>query len=576
VEALLAEGQRVVAWVDPSRPRQPWDENLVQVIAAPLPEADAPLPAMPTCDACVLANALEPDDGPSEDLSRIAEKRYRVAERLVSHVGATRFILVSSIEVAGPLTPSEGEQYESHAPSPNLHSGGALQAIETHSLYLARERGVTTVILRAGHVYGGGDPGFLLPALDLLQHSDLERLRQEWANHRFHPLHIADLAMAVVRSVQKGSGIYHITGTEQPTVGDILRTLERVARKRGMEVPALKSPLFSNALEERVHYRYPAERARSELGWRPRRELEAAVVELADRTAVDRQFVTRRTQASGGIEDWMDDARLRRALTRPVRTFAARALRVAGARRVLMLGCADADIALWLASTQDLQVLATDLSEAAVHSARAAAAARGLSAKIRFERIDPTTLTGHEPFDALCILDPAGATALSPQEVHTLMQRTLKPDGILISAGPHCIEGHHPRLSRVMSACFGSWLARAFDEKSWRRAIVRERTRGFSMARRDGTNRAQRHQQALLLESPRTESYAHFLAPFVANAFVVHQRWAWVRGLVRAGLPLLMLFDGWLCRFPLPKSWAALGLRVWRSGPEARDVTPSA
>lgn len=579
IEALLAEGHRVVAWVDPLAVRQPWDETRVQVVSAPLPEPGAPLPPLPQCDVCVLANALEPADGPSEELWHIAERRYRVAERLVQHVNAARFILISSIEVAGPLTPLDGERYESHAPAPASHVGGALQAVETHSLYLARERGVATVILRAGHLYGGGDPGFLMPALDLMQHPDAERVRLEWANHRYHPAHLADLAQAVARAVQRGNGIYHITGLEQPTVGDVLRTLERVARKRGLDVSALKPPLFATAAPERAHYRYPADRARSDLGWRPRWSLEAGVQDLATRTPVDRQFATRRTQSGGGVEDWTDDARLAATLSRPVRAFLLRTLEEHRARRILEIGSGEGTLALWLASTLGATVLGTDIAAPAVARAKSAAAACGLGERVRFECSDPATITSVEAFDAICIIDPAGRISLSPAEVQGLVQRVLKPGGVLLVAGPHCLEGHHPRLSRVMSACFGSWLRHAFDEKSWRRAIARDRTRGFSVARRDGTHRARRHQEALLAPAPAHEEYAHFLAPFVANAFVVHQRWRWVRGLVRLLLPVLVLLDGWLCRFPLPRSWAALGLRAWVTPalPVAgRKLTPSA
>ncbi len=579
IEALLAEGHSVVAWVDPAAVRQPWDETRVQVVSAPLPEPDAPLPSLPHCDVCVLANALGPGDGPSEELCHIAERRYRVAERLVQHVGAERFILISSIEAAGPLAALDGERFESHAPAPASHVGGALQAVETHSLYLARERGVATVILRAGHLYGGGDPGFLLPALDLLRHPDAEQVRLEWANHRYHPAHLADLAQAVARAVQRGNGIYHITGEEQPTVGDVLRTLERVARKRGLEVSPLKPPLFAAAASERAHYRYPADRARGELGWRPRWSLEAGVQDLATRTPVDRQFATRRTQVGGGVEDWTDDASLTTTLSRPVRSFLLRSLQEERARRVLELGSGEGTLALWMASALNVRVTGTDIAAPAVARAKAAAVARGLAERVHFECCDPATFTSPEAFDAICIVDPAGRLSLSPAEVQGLVERLLKPGGLFIVARPHCLEGHHPRLSRVMSACFGSWLRHAFDEKSWRRAIARDRTRGFSVARKDGTHRARRHQEALLQLAPAREEYAHFLAPFVANAFVVHQRWRWVRGLVRLLLPVLVLLDGWLCRFPLPKSWAALGLRAWVTPalpPAARGLTPSA
>ncbi|MSR75610.1 MAG: methyltransferase domain-containing protein [Planctomycetes bacterium] len=565
VEALLAEGHKVVAWTRPESLAQPWDEEMVRVICAPLPAPTEPLPELPRCDVLVLANALEDGDGPPEALWRIAEERYRVAERVLSACGADRFVLLSNIEVAGPLTPAEGERFEAQEPRPAEHSGGALLAVEHHSMYLARERQVGLVILRAGHIYGHGNPGVFSQAMLLLQSEDVELLQREWPNHRYQPVHLADLAQAVTRAVQRGNGIYHIMGNEIPTVGELMRVLERVARARGIALTALKAPLFATPSSERMHYRFPVERARAELGYAPRWSLEAGLLEVAGRTKVEMQFAAHRTTAISAqlMEDWSEDEGLSRMLHAPVRRFLGNAVRRHRVRRVLDLGCGDGRHSLWMASALDVQVQGVDPAWELVVRANAAATAADVNARASYTVGDLASVNVSTPVDAVCLFGALEEHPLLLAELGFILKRVLKPDGVVLIVGPHCIEGYHPKLSRVMHAFFTSWMRRFFDERAYRRSIARERTRGFSETRRDGSVSSRRTSTVEHAATPLDERYAHFLAPFIANAFVTFQRAALVRGLMRCVMPLCVRVDGWLCRFPLPRSWAALSMRSY-------------
>ena len=564
-EALLAEGHKLTVWTRPDHSVQSWDSESVHVICAPFPSPDESLPALPPCDVVVLANALESGDGPDESLWRIAEERFRVAERAVAACGAQRFVLLSTLEVAGPLSMEEGERFESQEPRPTVHSGGALLAVEHHSMHMARERQVELVILRAGHCYGHGNPGFFSKAVALLQADHLDLLQQEWANHRYLPVHIADLAQAVARAMHRGNGIYHIVGAEMPIVGDLLRVLERAARKRGLALPALKAPLFASPSAERIHYRYPAERARHDLGFAPRWSLEAGLLEVAEHTDVQIQFVARRSTLAGSnaAEDWSEDERLARCLHAPLRRFLTHSVRRHGVRTVLDLGCGDGKHSLWMAQALGVKVQGVDPAPTLVARANEATKLAGLGHTAAYRVSELSTVQVAERVDAVCLFGALEEHPLLRADLHAIVERVLKPNGIVIVIGPHCIEGYHPRLSRVMLALFGSWMRHFFDERGYRRSIARERTRGFSESRRDGSGVSRNASMGQFASEPFEERFAHFIAPFTANALVTFQRSVFVRAIARCVMPLCVAVDSWLCRFPLPQSWAALSMRSY-------------
>ena len=183
--------------------------------------------------------------------------------------GVDRVILLSSIEAAGPVMHDQAPVFEGAQDAPVTERGRDCLIMEKAAMAHRGRTGCALVILRAGHLYGGGRLGCLTPLfLHLLSGREHALIRTP-ADRRLQPLHVEDLAQAAACAVSAGEWINTISDGTHPTVGDLLRALSLAGRRTGYEVPSW--PGSDGApTGARVHYAHPHHRAGREMGYEPR------------------------------------------------------------------------------------------------------------------------------------------------------------------------------------------------------------------------------------------------------------------------------------------------------------------
>jgi len=531
---------------------------------------------VPQADAVIIAWPVGEEDATPEKLVALAVERFNASFEVGQRTGVQRWIVLSGIEAAGPLHWEQGLAYESVKPDPAVHVGGALREMERHAMLQIGPTGDSLVILRAGHVYGDGNPGFLDQVVRILGGADRELVRAEWSNRRFQPVHVRDVASAAVLAVTRGEGIYHVTDGTCPTVGQIVRDVEGVGRMKGFQLPRVRAPLRARPSSLRIHYAYPPDRAVRDLGYRPGWTLSAGTAALVDQlNFTDRagglSELVRKTRgegvkvadpdATGGIysttQDWVEDENLRDVLHRPVSRFIHRALRSVRARRVLDFGCEDGTWSRALIRGSGVRIVGVDSSEENIRQAREQADVEGLADDAEYHVGNPADFSVEEPVDAVLCYGALGHFSDIEQDLPAFLERILVPGGLLVAIERHCDDGYHPSLLRLMRNASGSWARRLFDLRRYEDLI---QSPGLDpvLEAIAGPARSGRWLQTRF--SPVRAGHAHFLSPFAANSLVVFQRSRRIRGMARFVMPALVRVDDWLCRFPQFKAWAALGM----------------
>ena len=591
-QILVKEGFRATAHVggDGDLPAlrgvTTWRQELAPAAADPSIE-------VPAADAAIFARPIDPGDAAPEELQAVALERLAAEFEIAKRAGVQRWVVISGIEAAGPLTWERGLEYENIDPAPVIHIGGALREMEREVVRLVGAAGGSLVILRPGHLYGEGEPGFLDQVIQILTGPDRELVRAEWANRRFQPVHARDVARVAVAAVTRGEGIYHITDGTCPTVGHIVRDIQGVGRLKGLHLPSVRPPLRARPDRGRIHYAFPADRAMRDLQYQPGWTLSAGTAALVDelhlekRTASGLSRIVHRSRqdadalldeeagvtiAAGAdgeqlAQDWADDQRLTDVLHRPVFRFVRDVLRRSAATRVLDFGCGDGAWSRTLAKDSGVRIIGVDGSAGRIRRAIELAEADGVSDRVEYQKANLFNFTVDEKVDAVCCFGSIQHLPDIERQLPMILERNLRPGGVLLAIGRHCDDGYHPSLLRFMQNAKGSWASRFFDIHRYEATV----DVGGPLRLDEVSPTAAMRMRAPELDrwlpsryAPLRMGHTHFLAPFIANAFVVYQRSPGVRRLTRLVLPAVLRLDGWLCRFPQFRSWAALGMYAVR------------
>lgn len=224
--------------------------------------------------AIIVPACLEPE---RENAAASFEIQARVAREL----GARRLVVVSSIEASGPLRFDDMPAYEGgHAERPTSPLGHAALAVERAALALGDREGLEVVVLRAGHLYGEGIPGCVLPFLEAADGQTPDWLLRHQDDHLLQPVHLLDLAQAVALAVGQGAWIYHITAQSCPSVGELSQGFSQACAELGLHLRHEGCAPSTGPSQDRIHFGYPDHRAERELGFVPRIDFADGVAPL--------------------------------------------------------------------------------------------------------------------------------------------------------------------------------------------------------------------------------------------------------------------------------------------------------
>ena len=465
------------------------------------------------------------------------------------------------------------------------------------------------MILRAGHTYGyWHHPSFVEEILAGLREGGLNWVKLKAADHSWVPVHTRDVAAAVALAVGKGEGIYLVTDGTCPSVGELLSTFFRVARKLDYPHVRHRIPRGSLPSPTAVHYEYRSDRAHLELGYTPRVSFEQGLPEVLEglrqpdgeahgNTATEFQHEGDESQGSvfenearfwdeqnlhreylyANPHDWRFDVRLGNILQMPVYRMIRRVMKRHRPRTALDLGCGTGIYPRVLAKRCGLKMTGVDLSPAQIAMATRLAELEGVSDLVDFEVANVLEYEGREKVDMITAFGALHHFPDIDEHLPGILERNLKPGGILLAVEPHYEDGYHPKLQRKIGRIAGSRFVRFFDGDRYlavhAAAAAGESLRGESPAGRI-FHKEELDLDAFLRSSlePLDVRYIHAYAPYVANIYVVYMKVRWFRTLVRWSLPLVVRWDGWVSQRKSWKPYAAEALYTLRwAGPESRS-----
>jgi nucleoside-diphosphate-sugar epimerase len=287
LDRLLRRGDRVVAIVrDPAKLRRT-DRNLTVVqadLGGPLPDSIAI-----EADALVHAAACTDFEADPEELMRVNRDGTRRITELAIRSGVRRAVLVSSDHAAGPARPAEIPRPEGAGGEPATNYGRSKLAGEQVFTELLQAAGIEPTILRPACIIGDGELGFVRIVLNALR-NEHPMLGQEWRNHRWQSVHVADVVEAIDLALRYGgAGTFNLTNGTTPTVGQVTSHVAAIAADFGMGVDAQPEPPEIQPISpERIHYANACTRAVAEWNWGGRRTFPQTVIELAESLGLSR------------------------------------------------------------------------------------------------------------------------------------------------------------------------------------------------------------------------------------------------------------------------------------------------
>ncbi|MAG58189.1 MAG: hypothetical protein CMJ83_18030, partial [Planctomycetes bacterium] len=280
---LIGLNHRVTALVrEPARLEAALQRSLQIVradLAEPLPEG---LLEGRRIDVLIHAAAETAPDARPDRLERINRHGTRHTVEAALAAGARRIILVSCLEAAGPRTVEEAPAFESSTPQPVTARGASWLAAESEVDALCREAGATLVVLRPGHVYGEGHPGFIKELVHPIVTGQPQAIYDDLINYLWQPIHVEDVVTGVIRTLDRGEAVYHLTDGKSHTVASLLEDLAFVATWRNIETPPFDAPDRMEASEDPVHYVYTADRANRDLGFEPAWSFRRGILDIVD------------------------------------------------------------------------------------------------------------------------------------------------------------------------------------------------------------------------------------------------------------------------------------------------------
>ncbi|MBN2331103.1 MAG: sugar nucleotide-binding protein, partial [Candidatus Aenigmarchaeota archaeon] len=147
-----------------------------------------------------------------------------------------------------------------------------------------RNSGIEHVILRVAPAYGKGSPSWL---------KNLRLLERGFpipnTKNKTHVVHVSDFVRALELAVDKGEGCYNIADREPiPFVG-FAETMVRLLGKRPVKLPVFAVSLLARLTGMKTYLdvltmnrHYDTEKARRELGFRPRADFRREAKRMVD------------------------------------------------------------------------------------------------------------------------------------------------------------------------------------------------------------------------------------------------------------------------------------------------------
>lgn len=188
-----------------------------------------------------------------------------------------RFVFTSSVSVYGEIKGIADESYP-FAPATNY---GLSKAVAEN---VVRNSGIDHVILRVAPAYGKGSPSWL-KNLRLLE----RRFPIPRTDNKTHVVHVSDFVRALELAVEKGEGCYNIADREPMPFVEFAETIVRMLGKRPMKLPMFAVSLLARLTGMKTYLdvltmnrHYDTEKARRELGFRPRADFKREVKRMVD------------------------------------------------------------------------------------------------------------------------------------------------------------------------------------------------------------------------------------------------------------------------------------------------------
>lgn len=239
------------------------------------------------------------------DWKRIHEVNVRGTTnllRLAQRSFVKKFIYISSIEAIGTVETKEISANEETAPRPVSSYGKSKLEAEKQVLTFG-EKGLNSVVLRLGNVYGPGSEAFIVPVLNAIIKRDLLlKYLPVYKSHCLHFIYIDDAVNGIIKAVQsdKKGEIYILAGEEYTTIGALFEMIAEslnvdnnllIRKERKMDklylilqkniLRSLKRAnlvtYFIAGHRKRIHRAYSIEKAKKDLGYSPQVNLREGI-----------------------------------------------------------------------------------------------------------------------------------------------------------------------------------------------------------------------------------------------------------------------------------------------------------
>lgn len=215
--------------------------------------------------------------------------------------GIKKFIYISSIEAIGTVGKGDIPADEIFVCKPVSSYGESKLEAEKQVKKFAKERNLSTAILRLGNVYGPGGLAFIAPIANAIsKRGNLLKFLPVFRDRYLHPVYIKDVADGIVKAAQKSNakGTYILAGEEYITIGALfvliakmlsINLQSRDARLREKAYLSLRTKVhqlrkradlltyFMAGEGERIHRAYSIEKAKRELDYLPKISLKEGI-----------------------------------------------------------------------------------------------------------------------------------------------------------------------------------------------------------------------------------------------------------------------------------------------------------
>lgn len=248
--------------------------------------------------------------GKKEELFQVNVKGTENLLKLAQENKARKFIFTSSIEAMGLIRKKNIPVDETFSCKPVSPYGESKLEAEKQVRRFAKEgRNLDTVILRLGNVYGPGSPAFIVPIANaILKKDNLLRFLHVYRDRYLHLVYIDDVVDGIVKAAQETdvSGIYILAGEQYITIGrlfgliagglntpvDLLRTdkrkiidnaylnLRKMVQRFRKRADLLT--YFVAGESDRIHRAYSIEKAKRNLGYRPKIRLREGITKTLE------------------------------------------------------------------------------------------------------------------------------------------------------------------------------------------------------------------------------------------------------------------------------------------------------